>query len=512
MGRSADRRPRPRVLRGYSDRVEPEDLERRRTELHRLIRLLPFPRRPLDSVSYVERSDEAGLRTSRTAWTYYAVADGGFAIGSYPERAFIEQARLPSIDAVMDWVWSKIVGQFLGAHVLPRSGARHPVDALIIATLGPRDEHGAVLDASRAPSGELAQLARGHSVSVQAAVAHREDTPPTTLASLARRSSSRLFWPRQPSDPNEIVLRNVLVNPSAPARTLARFGRAAPLSSLWVVQSVASNPSTPATVLSHLANHNEVAIRWTVAGNASTPADAVRRLARSGDAVTHWFLARHHVVSPHALVEWVAADRWVALCAAHGPNVAILVASPTQLDTEVRIAAARNPLTPPEVLTQWVDALIEGALQDQLGIALAVNPQTPPHACLALARRAGSPEIARQLLRRRDVTDGIIDAILEGDRSWTKPPARVTYPPFRISLAARAVERLMLDVDADIRAYAAGSGGLEPPLARRLSADASPVVRRAIARNTDVSDDIVRGLVDDPDPEVAEAAGNRLKG
>jgi hypothetical protein len=461
-------------------------------------------------VSSVERSDEAGLRTTRTAWTYYALADGGFAIGSYPERAFIEQARLPSVDAVMDWVWSTIVGQFLGAHVLPRSGARHGVGSLVVATLGPREEHGAVLEVSRAPSGELALLARGRSVAVQAAVASREDTPPATLASLARRSFWRLFWPHQRPDLDEMVLRNVLVNPSTPARTLARFGRAASLTSLWVVQSVASNPSTPAAVLRLLAKHNEVAIRWTIAGNSSTPADAVDRLTRSGDAVTRWFLARHHVVPPHFLVEWVAADPSVALCAAHGPNVGTLVASPARLETEVRIAAARNPLTPPEVLAQWVDALIDGALEDQLAIALAVNPQTPLDACLALARRAGSPEIARQLLRRRDVTDGIIDAVLEGDRSWTKPPARVTYPPFRFWLAARAAERLVLDVDPDIRAYAAGSRGLEPPLARRLSADASPVVRLAIARNTDVSDDLVRVLVDDPDPEVSEAADSQL--
>ena len=141
-------------MRGHSDRVEPEDLERRRTELHHLIRLLPIPRRrPLDSVSHVERSDEAGLRASRTTWTYYARADGGFGVGSIPERAFIEEARLPSIDAVMDWVWLRIIEQFLRAHVLPRSGARHGVDALVVATLGPSDERDAVLDVSRAPSG-----------------------------------------------------------------------------------------------------------------------------------------------------------------------------------------------------------------------------------------------------------------------------------------------------------------------------------------------------------------------
>jgi hypothetical protein len=62
---------------------------------------------------------------------------------------------------------------------------------------------------------------------------------------------------------DEIALWNVLVNPSTPARTLARFGRAAPLLSLWVVQSVASNPSTPATVLRRLANHREVASQAT---------------------------------------------------------------------------------------------------------------------------------------------------------------------------------------------------------------------------------------------------------
>lgn len=499
--------------------MEPEDLERRRAELHHLIRLLPIPR-ALDSVSYVERADEAGVRASRTTWTYYRRADGGFGVGSIPERAFIEEARLPSTDAVMDWVWSRIIEQFLRAHVLPRSGARHGVDALVVATLGPRDELDAVLDVSRAPSGALAELAHGRSVGVQAAVASREDTAPATLASLARRSFSRLIWPHQRralimqsgASLDEIVLRNVLVNPSTPARTLAGFGRAAPSLGLWVVQSVASNPSTPATVLRRLANHNAVAIRWTVAGNASTPAVAVGRLGRSDDAVTRWFLARHHVVPPHVLFEWVAADRSVALCAAHGPNVATLVDSPAQLDTEVRIAAARNPLTPPEVLARWVYALTDGTLQNQLGMELAANPQTPIHACLALVRRAGSAEMARRLLCRRDVTDEIIGAILDGDHSWTKPPARATYSPFRWSLAAHAIERLVLDPDPDVRAYVARTGGLESPLARRLSADASPVVRRAIARNTDVSEDVIRVLVDDPDQEVAEAAGNRLKG
>lgn len=463
-------------------------------------------------MSYVERSDEAALRGSRTTWTYYAREEGGFGIGQYPERAFIESARLPSVGAVMDWVWSKIIEQFLETHVLPRSGARHGVAGMLVALLGPRDERDAVLAVSRAPSGELAELARGRSVGIRAAVADREDAPPATLASLARRSFSRLFWPQR-NGPllDETVLRNVLVNPSTPARTLARFGRAAPLLSLWVVQSVASNPSTPATVLRRLANHNEVAIRWTVAGNASTPAVAVDRLARSADAVMRWFLTRHHLVPPAALVEWAAADLSVALCAAHGPNVAVLVDSPVRLDTEVRVAAAWNPLTPPGVLARWVDTLTEGALQDQLGVRLAANPQTPLHACLALARRADSPVIAQQLLRRRDVTDEIIDAILDGDRSWTKPPARVKYVPFR-SLAARAIERLVPDPDPDVRAFVAWSGGLEPTLARRLSADASPVVRRAIARNTDVSDEVIRVLVDDPDPEVAEAARKRLKG
>jgi len=96
-----------------------------------------------------------------------------------------------------------------------------------------------------------------------------------------------------------------------------------------------------------------------------------------------WFLARHHVVPSHELVEWVAADRTVALCAAYRPNVAILVDSPGQLDMEVRIAVARNPLTPPEVLTGWVDAHTDGAMQDQIDMGLAANPQTPIHVCLA---------------------------------------------------------------------------------------------------------------------------------
>jgi hypothetical protein len=224
-----------------------------------------------------------------------------------------------------------------------------------------------------------------------------------------------------------------------------------------------------------------------------------------------WFLARHHVVPSHELVEWVAADRTVALCAAHGPNVAILVDSPGQLDMEVRIAVARNALTPPEVLTRWVDALTDGALQDQLDRGMAANPQTPIHACLALARRAGSGETTRLLLCRRDVTDEIIDAILEGDRSWTRPPARARYAPFTRSLADQAIERLVGDPDPDVRAYVSSSGGLDPALARRLSADASPEVRRAIARNTDVGEDVVRVLAADPDAEVAEAAGKRLK-
>ena len=224
----------------------------------------------------------------------------------------------------MDWVWSKIIGQFLRAAVRPRSGARHGVHAAVVATLGPCDEHQAVLDVSRTPSGELAALAHGRSVRVQAAVAQREDAPPATLASLARRSFSRLFLPLQRparimqngASLDEIVLRNVLVNPYTPARTLARFGRAAPLLSLWVVQSVASNPSTPGTVLPRLANHREVAIRLTVAGNASTPRVAVRRLARSDDAVMRWFLARHHVV--HRMNWWSGwrqIERW--RCARH---------------------------------------------------------------------------------------------------------------------------------------------------------------------------------------------------
>jgi hypothetical protein len=142
---------------------------------------------------------------------------------------------------------------------------------------------------------------------------------------------------------------------------------------------------------------------------------------------------------------------------------------------------------------------------------LAANPQTSMYACLALARRAGSAETTRLLLCRRDVTDEIIDAILEGDRSWTRPPAQARHAPFTWSLADQAIARLVGDLDPDVRASVASSGGLEPARARRLSADVSSEVRRAIASNTDMGEDVIRVLVADPHPEVAEAAGNRLK-
>jgi hypothetical protein len=42
--------------------------------------------------------------------------------------------------------------------------------------------------------------------------------------------------------------------------------------------------------------------------------------------------ARHHVVATHAPAERVAADRWMALYAAHGPSAVTLADSPAPLD------------------------------------------------------------------------------------------------------------------------------------------------------------------------------------
>lgn len=414
----------------------------------------------------------------------------------------------------MDWVWRRIASAFISALVLPRTGARHSTDAMLVSVLTPPQERAAVRAVSSATATSLTRLAHASSVWVRAAVADRADLSPTELAWIARVSYRELRrgWrtTANPDSPAAIALRNALVHPSTPPIVLAQFAGRRNRSGLWMTQAVASNPKTPAEVLGRLSRHPDPAIRWTIAGNAATPSQAVEILSESDDLIVKWFLARHHRVDPSSLVRWMAQDRWVAFCAAHGPNVGDVVTRSAVLEPDVRLAAARNPETNPLALAAWSDDVTADMEGRSLAGALAANPNTPTDACTHLVRRVGASTIARSLLHRADVNEAIMDAILDGDHSWTRPAPWERFRPVLPPLPHQAVERLVTEKTPEVRAYLARSAGLDGPVQRTLAADVSAQVRRAVVGNPTVDDTIARQLIGDTDPAVADAARARF--
>ncbi|MFE5671193.1 hypothetical protein ACFQ58_06220 [Agromyces sp. NPDC056523] len=486
--------------------MQPEELERRRLLLHRLISLLPrTERRPVASVA-AEGSGSSGT------WTYYPSPHGGYGIGQNPDHGFIEEARVPDIPAVMDWVWHDIARDFIRRHVLSADGVRHAIMPVLMPLMTPRSERAAAQAAIDARAEALGSIADSGSRWARAAVASRADAEPELLASIGREvagGSWGFFRSTVDQDtPDGIALRNVLTNPATPPQVLARFANSRSSAELWITQAVASNPATPSDVFARLARHSEPPIRWTVAGNDATPASASDYLAADADAVTRWFLARHHPVAPRVLGAWIS-DPSVVTCAAAGPNAGALASAEITLDPDVRLAVARNRAAPAELLNAWTETVAPG--DERLAFALAVNPSTPIEGCRRLIDVVGTGTIATALLRRADLDPDLMDVVLAADRSWAVPDPRLAAlprPEPELPDAIRA--RLVADDDDRLRAFVARSSRLGPDVVERLINDPAATVRLALAGNRSIPAIRLEPLAEDADAAVAREARRRL--
>lgn len=152
---------------------------------------------------------------------------------------------------------------------------------------------------------------------------------------------------------------------------------------------------------------------------------------------------------------------------------------------------------------------IDVASDDRIA-ALAANPATPVDACRSLIER-NAAAVAVEVLRRSDVTDGLIDPVIAADRSWARRYRRhgLACVPRHPRRCHRGCHRA--SCVRTTRQCASSSHGRATWRARWSKASRRP--RRDCSsharRNPSVPFDSITRLLDDPDPTAA--AANRTR-
>ncbi|KOV15981.1 leucine rich repeat variant [Streptomyces sp. XY413] len=259
-----------------------------------------------------------------------------------------------------------------------------------------------------------------------------------------------------------------LSNPAAPPEAVAGFAED---SSVWLRRAVAEHPGLPAEVYARLAGDPVPGIRASVAQNPGTGPEVSRVLAADPDVEVRRAVARHPRVpfdvlarltpttrlGPHPLprISAATAEELAQAAASANARVRMLVAHRHDLPPELRDRLAADP-----------DASVAKAVAPHPGLAPErLRAMVALHGQQVIARVAANPHVPGDLL---------------AELARHEPPARRALR--EIASHPNATAEALLPCLADAKA--------------RVRAATHPALPAGI----------VVGLLDDPDPEVVEAA------
>jgi len=284
-------------------------------------------------------------------------------------------------------------------------------------------------------------------------------TPPEILACLAGDN----VWE---------IRRTVANHPNTPPQVLVRLSQDRETS---ICQEAASNPHIPGEMLRQLAVHPST-VR-IVASNPSTPPDVLDQIARQYDYTARSNVAGNTSTSA-ATLAWLIKDT---------PSGDISV--------PIRLNAAENPNTPPEILARLARSAYAGlrlkAAASKLSSLRALKRLTADEnwqICKAVANNTSTPPAALKGL------------VKDADRTvrWLVASNTSTPPDILIRFAA--------DPDPTVRAAAAGNTNTLPNTLAILVQDPSRLVRLAVAQNSNIPGLPLTQLTQDTDPAVRQAA------
>lgn len=266
-----------------------------------------------------------------------------------------------------------------------------------------------------------------------------------------------------------------------------------------IQHAVVGNPATPADAAAGLATHPSMAVRWTLAGRTDLPAYAQGGLANDPIPGVRADLAQNPAIGED-LIRAMAADRTydVQRRLAHHPRV------PLDVLTHLAAVAKIGPTLLPRIASATPEELdqLAGSTVAAVRMLVARRPDLPPPMLAALATDTDAKVVAA-VADNPALTDAQLRAMV--DRHGTRVSSRVARNPScppelleHLAVQAGEVRRIYREVARQPRATTS-------TLARCLADERA---RPVAARHPALDPDTLVALLDDPDPDVVEAAAS----
>ncbi|WP_455770998.1 hypothetical protein [Streptomyces erythrochromogenes] len=344
-----------------------------------------------------------------------------------------------------------------------------------------------------------ARLARHPHAEVRQAVAHNEAAPPAALAALLTGHGLPPALTCLVCDGREIPFTHDPHCPDVdcdlPADAACDGTHGSTVHNTW--QRALANPAAPPEAVAAFADHPSVLLRWAVAEHPGLPAEVYARLAGDPDPRVRASVARNP---------------------GSGPEVSrVLAADP---EVEVRRAVAHHPRVPFDVLERLTPTTRLG--QEPLPRISAATPEE-----LAQGAASAHPRVRMLVAHRHDLPPELRDR-LAADPDASVAKAVAPHPGLSPERLRAMVALHGQQVLARVAANPEAPGDLlaevarhDPPAQRALREIAShphataeallPCLaggrsRVSAAAHPALPAAVVVGLLDDPDPDVVEAA------
>jgi predicted DNA-binding WGR domain protein len=323
---------------------------------------------------------------------------------------------------------------------------------------------------------------------------------------------------------DERIFRELAGIPSAPADVINRLAKHKDDN---VCCSVASNPSAPADVLNRLAKHKDDYVRCSVASNPSAPFGCLEELSHDKDVWVRRAVAKNPA-TPIATLEVLAkdSDEWLLQSLASNPSVpstvldvlgkkptllrhvasnpsapdALLEACSTNVDVNIRWAAARNPSASPSIL----EALSRDASAYVLR-AVAMNPSSPQQLLTRMAHD-GPYEIEVAVAMNPSAPAQLQDQVID---KWVDRLLRAMQFEGRQVLGQSVGDRVRMgpaDLLRGLDLLGLTCLTNDNKDLTKLSRSRDWLTRLGVALHPEVTEGILKVLRQDSDPDVARAA------